>query len=129
MTTNDKEHTARLERQLSVTQQLTHIGSWEWDVATNTVSWSDELYRIYGLEPKSIEITLETFLDHVHPEDRARGRCGRSERRSSRGTASPTSGANRPASTGASASLETRGEASRDARGKVEWLSSGRAVT
>ncbi len=63
---------ARLERQLEVAQQITHIGSWEWDIATNAVTWSDELYRIYGLEPRSVAITFEFFLARVHPEDRER---------------------------------------------------------
>ena len=43
----------RLERQLDAAQQITHIGSWEWDLATGAVTWSDELYRIYGLAPRS----------------------------------------------------------------------------
>lgn len=64
------DRASRLERQLEAAQQITHIGSWEWDVASNTVSWSDELYRIYGLEPQSCEITFETFLARVHPDDR-----------------------------------------------------------
>jgi PAS domain S-box-containing protein len=62
----------RLERQLEVAQQITHIGSWEWDVATGTVTWSDELYRIYGLPPRSRPITLEWFMSRVHPDDRER---------------------------------------------------------
>ena len=40
-----------LQKQLEIAQQITHICSWEWDVATNRVLWSYELYRIYGLEP------------------------------------------------------------------------------
>ena len=73
------EATARLERQLAVAQQITHIGSWEWDVATNVVTWSDELYRIYGLVPRSCEITFQTFLSKLHPDDRerVRGEVGR----------------------------------------------------
>jgi PAS domain S-box-containing protein len=62
----------RLERQLDAAQQITHIGSWEWDLATNVVTWSDELYRIYGLPPRSVPITLEGFLGRVHPDDRER---------------------------------------------------------
>lgn len=62
---------ANLERQLKVAQQITHTGSWEWSTATGVVTWSDELYRIYGVsigEP----ITFESFLGRVHPDDRAR---------------------------------------------------------
>src|SRR5207344_1734891 len=63
---------AALQKQLELAQQITHIGSWQWDVATNRVMWSDELYRIYGLEPQSVELTFESFLARVHPDDRAR---------------------------------------------------------
>src|SRR6185503_6618190 len=64
--------TAHLERQLAAAQQITHIGSFEWDLTTNAVTWSDELYRIYGLEPQSCEITLDVFVSKLHPEDRSR---------------------------------------------------------
>ena len=62
----------RLERQLDSAQQLTHTGSWEWDLATGVVTWSNEMYRIYGLAPRSCEITLEGFIARVHPDDRER---------------------------------------------------------
>jgi len=62
----------RLERQLDAAQQITHIGSWEWDLDTGAVTWSDELYRIYGLAPRSCAITLEEFLARVHRDDRER---------------------------------------------------------
>ncbi len=66
------DRATRVERQLAVAQQITHIGSWEWDVRTNIVSWSDELYRIYGLAPQSCEITFEFFLARLHVDDRER---------------------------------------------------------
>lgn len=53
-------------------QALTHIGNWSWDIPTNTIEWSDEMYRIYGLEPQSENIHFERFLSLVHPEDRER---------------------------------------------------------
>src|SRR5215208_4774579 len=62
---------ARSRRQLSETQQLAQIGSWEWDITAGTVWWSDELFRIYGLEPGAVTPTYEGFLDRVHPDDRA----------------------------------------------------------
>jgi PAS domain S-box-containing protein len=61
----------RAERQLADAQLLARIGSWEWDVAADVVWWSDELYRIYGLEPRSIVPSYEDFLERVHPADRA----------------------------------------------------------
>src|SRR5689334_20600171 len=63
---------SRSEHQLATAQQITHIGSWEWNVATNVVTWSDELYRIYGLLPQSCQITFDNFLSRVHPDDRER---------------------------------------------------------
>jgi PAS domain S-box-containing protein len=62
----------RREAQLARTQELAGLGSWEYEIGTDHVSWSDELYRIYGLEPQSVRITLQGFLERVHPEDRER---------------------------------------------------------
>ena len=61
---------AQAQRQLIEAQQLARIGSWEWDIPNNVVWWSDELYRIYGLEPRSIVPSYEEFLAYVHPDDR-----------------------------------------------------------
>ena len=69
MSTVDVE-LAIARRQLEEAQRLARIGSWEWDIADATVWWSDELYRIYGLEPGSIEPSYEEFLNYVHPDDR-----------------------------------------------------------
>jgi PAS domain S-box-containing protein len=57
-------------RQLREAQSLARIGSWEWDIPANVVWWSDELYRIYGLEPGAIEPSYQEFLNYVHPDDR-----------------------------------------------------------
>jgi PAS domain S-box-containing protein len=51
-------------------QQVAHVGSWDWNIPADRVTWSDELFRIYGLEPQSREVTLESYLERVHPEDR-----------------------------------------------------------
>jgi PAS domain S-box-containing protein len=56
---------------LSEAQGLAHVGSWNWDIGSDRVTWSDELYRIYGLEPGSVDVTFESFLEQVHPDDRA----------------------------------------------------------
>ena len=59
-------------KQLSQAQEMAHIGSWEWDMKANLISWSDELYRIYGLEPQQFEATFESYLGYIHPDDRER---------------------------------------------------------
>jgi PAS domain S-box-containing protein len=51
-------------------QRIAHLGSWEWDIASNTLQWSDEMYRIFGLAPQELKITYEAFIQAVHPEDR-----------------------------------------------------------
>ena len=51
-------------------QGLAHVGNWSWDIKTNTIEWSDELYRIYGLEPQSQVLSYEDYLTLVHPDDR-----------------------------------------------------------
>lgn len=54
------------------TQRIGHMGSYDWDITTDTNRWSDELYRIYGTEPQSFNASYERFLAFVHPDDRER---------------------------------------------------------
>ena len=56
--------------QLLAAQSLGQFGSWDWDIALNKLEWSDELYRIYGLEPTAIELTCENFIAQIHVDDR-----------------------------------------------------------
>ena len=65
----------RSERNLAEAQRLAGIGSWEWDLASETALRSDELHRIYGVEPGEIPATTEAFLTFVHPDDRERVRA------------------------------------------------------
>ena len=62
----------RSERNLAEAQRLSHIGSWEVDLATDTAVRSEETYRIAGLEPGALPPTNEAYLAFVHPDDRAR---------------------------------------------------------
>lgn len=56
---------------LQEAQALAHIGSWEFEMGSDQVFWSDELFRIYGLEPSPDGIRFEDYLGMVHEEDRA----------------------------------------------------------
>jgi PAS domain S-box-containing protein len=51
-------------------QALAHIGSWEWDIRRDVVTWSDELYRIYGLDPSEGQVDYARYLESIHPDDR-----------------------------------------------------------
>ena len=56
------------ERRLAEAQRLAHVGSWNWDVASNKVEWSEELHDIY--KAGHFDATFESVLDFVHPEER-----------------------------------------------------------
>ncbi|MCF8303122.1 MAG: PAS domain S-box protein [Bacteroidales bacterium] len=55
---------------LSKTQDLAQIGIWEYDLVSDHVTWTDQVYRIFGLNPQEFGATYQAFLDHVHPDDR-----------------------------------------------------------
>jgi PAS domain S-box-containing protein len=56
--------------QLAEAQRIAHFGSWEWDMLTGEVSWSEELFRIYGISPSEYRPSYAGYLGRVHPEDR-----------------------------------------------------------
>jgi PAS domain S-box-containing protein len=57
------------ERRLSEAQQVAHIGSWERDLRTNQVSWSKELYNLFGLKGNGIDLSYQQFLNCLAPQD------------------------------------------------------------
>ncbi len=60
----------RSEASLAEAQRIAHIGNWVWDIRSNELYWSDEIYRIFGLTQKQSGTTYEAFLNSIHPEDR-----------------------------------------------------------
>ena len=62
----------RREAQLSEAQRIAHLGSWELDLGSGELYWSDEVYRIFEIDPEALEPSFDGFLEIVHPEDRDR---------------------------------------------------------
>jgi PAS domain S-box-containing protein len=58
------------EHSLSEAQRIAHIGNWDWNIVTNELHWSDEIYRMFGLTPQQFGATYSAFLNIVHPDDR-----------------------------------------------------------
>ena len=61
---------AQSEASLANAQRIAHLGNWDWDIGTNELSWSAEIYRVFGVEPTRFGATYDAFLALVHPEDR-----------------------------------------------------------
>jgi len=57
------------EQRYKQAQSISHIGNWTWDIATNKVAWTDELYRIFEVEDLNETITYNKYLSFIHPED------------------------------------------------------------
>jgi len=76
----DKERTMKLEKaykrlkeseiDLSEAQKMAHIGSWKWDIVSDELYLSDEIYLIFGLNPQEFKATYNAFFNYIHPEDR-----------------------------------------------------------
>jgi PAS domain S-box-containing protein len=64
-----RERIERSETQLAEAQKMAHIGNWEYDLQSGELYWSDEVYRIMGLEKEKFRPSFRNFLGLVHPED------------------------------------------------------------
>jgi signal transduction histidine kinase len=70
----DTEEISLPEREelLREAERIAHFGTWTWDVSSGRVTWSDEMYRILGLEVGSVTPSVEAFFAFVHEEDRGK---------------------------------------------------------
>jgi len=59
------------QAQLAKAQSIARLGSWEWDIVQNEVTWSDETRRLYGFSEKDMGADMSRCLERVHPDDRA----------------------------------------------------------
>lgn len=66
----------RSEENLAAAQRITHLGSWELEIIDlkyphdSVLTWSDEVYRIFGYEPRSVDVSSQFVVEAIHPDDR-----------------------------------------------------------
>ena len=65
-----EEERRKSESSLAEAQRIAHMGNFEWDITADKLTWSDEVYRIYGFQPGSVAPSYRKFMEVVHPEDR-----------------------------------------------------------
>ncbi len=64
---------------LNAAQYIAHVGSWELDLVANKLTWSDEIFRIFEIDPAQFGASYEAFLERIHPDDRDRVNAAFSE--------------------------------------------------
>lgn len=67
-----RDNLKQSDAQLYEAQHIAHLGSWERDLATNKISWSEEMFRIFDVDPATFQLHQQSFLNAVHPEDAER---------------------------------------------------------
>jgi PAS domain S-box-containing protein len=60
------------EKSLEMAQKIAHIGNWEWDVKSDVIIWSNELYNIFGIKREDFVSNFLGYLQRIHPDDRER---------------------------------------------------------
>jgi len=68
----DEEALRLSQAQLSAAQRIGHFGSFQWDIAADRLSWSDELHNIFGVPRQDFDGSISTYRSLLHPEDRDR---------------------------------------------------------
>ncbi|MCC6507858.1 MAG: PAS domain-containing protein, partial [Pirellulaceae bacterium] len=66
---HEQEALLRQTELLKETQSLARVGSFEWDIRSNELRWSEILYDIFGVAPENFSPTLDAYLQFVHPDD------------------------------------------------------------
>jgi PAS domain S-box-containing protein len=110
------ERLRRSEELLRESQEIAHVGSWDWDLRTNVVTRSAELYRIYGMSEEELADTVGVAFDRVHPSDRDRVRAAMTAAVEQRRSYALDLRQDRP---GEARFLHARGRAVCDASGKA----------
>lgn len=68
----EQENQKKAERRLAEAQNIAHVGSWDLDLITNELQWSEETFRIFEVNPILVKPSYEGFVNIIHPDDRDR---------------------------------------------------------
>ena len=110
------QNLALSQSRLNEAQRIAKVGSWTWDIATNTHWWSDELYRMLEVDPNTKERPYERFLAMVHPQDKPR--LARVRARTLAGEDGDPADVRIRLPSGAERVIQARGRATLDAEGR-----------
>jgi PAS domain S-box-containing protein len=66
---NSEDALKESEKNLAEAQSIAHIGSWEWDMVSNKVQWSQQMFKVFDISPETFDGKPETLLNFVHPDD------------------------------------------------------------
>ena len=58
------------EQKYREAQEITNVGHWNWDMAKDEITWSDQLFRVFGQDPGKFEATYGALMEIIHPDDR-----------------------------------------------------------
>ena len=123
-----EERLKKSQMQLAQAQQIAHVGSWEWDIVEDKVTWSDETARLYGQTPQDLGSPMATCFQRVHPEDAPRARAVMEEALQKRAPFECEHRVVMP--DGTIRTLQGRGEVIADAHGKpVRMIGTAQDVT
>ncbi len=61
----------------ALAQEIAQIGTWEWDVPTGELTWTAEVYRIFGLDPERGPVTVDAYAERIHPDHVSATGCSR----------------------------------------------------
>lgn len=67
-----EDHLRRSEKSLANAQRIARIGNWDWDIATDELYWSEQVYQLFGVARADFGASYDAFLQAVHPDDRER---------------------------------------------------------
>jgi PAS domain S-box-containing protein len=115
-----EQEVLRSRQTLAEAQRIGHVGSWEWDVSKDRAVWSDELYRIFGLDPSEPAANYARALTMIHPEDQAT--FAGDVQKAIEGPAPYYSEYRIIRADGETRFLTSQGEVTRDGAGKAVWM-------